>query len=107
MRATWLFIGSAFIITAAGYGCDSNGETGSGGESTSTSTSSGGPSSSSASGMGGGMPCMAPSDCPGQDNICGQRTCDSGFCGVKITLKNAPTPSQVYGDCKTAMCDDK
>lgn len=60
-----------------------------------------------AGGQGGAaQKCVSPTDCPGEDNVCGRRTCDNGVCGFKILFKNMPVPSQTYGDCKIVKCDD-
>jgi hypothetical protein len=58
-------------------------------------------------GMGGmsGMPCSAPTECPGADGECSIRTCDNGFCGVMNQPIGTPTATQSPGDCKEVQCD--
>lgn len=51
--------------------------------------------------------CISPSDCPGQDTTCQQRTCESGICGLLDAAANQPLPAaeQTPGDCQLAVCD--
>lgn len=49
--------------------------------------------------------CNAPTDCPGSDDECKQRSCDNNVCGVTFTNANTPVTTQVVGDCKQDVCD--
>ena len=62
---------------------------------------------------GGGTPglcgpvapsCTVPSDCPGQDTECSQRTCTAGVCGVHLVPSGTPTAKQIAGDCHETQC---
>lgn len=85
---------------AAGMGGE-GGAGGSGGMAGSSSSS-----TASSGGSGGQGGCTMASQCPGQDSECGFRTCNAGVCGM-MQLKQEGTilQSQLYGDCKTAVCD--
>jgi hypothetical protein len=90
--------------TGAGVTTSSVGGSGGGGSTTrSTSTS----SAMMTTGGGGTGGCKAASDCPdppaGPCASLGKATCNNGVCGLEYTA--GPSPSQVYGNCKTAMCD--
>jgi hypothetical protein len=58
-------------------------------------------------GAGGGAatPCETPSDCPGQEDECGHRTCEAGLCGIAATPADTPTQQQSAGDCMRSICD--
>ncbi|MEZ4295154.1 MAG: hypothetical protein R3B70_09260 [Polyangiaceae bacterium] len=49
--------------------------------------------------------CTAPSDCPGTDNDCQTRICNSNTCGYNFTSNGTLTSSQTSGDCKQNVCD--
>lgn len=51
------------------------------------------------------IPCNDPTDCPGQEDTCGTRTCDGGFCGMDFAPEGTPLPDQTAWDCKQAVCD--
>jgi hypothetical protein len=65
----------------------------------------GGQGAGGSGGTGGGTPCGSPNDCPGADTECGQRTCESGTCGVSNKAAGTPLAQQKQGDCQTAVCD--
>ena len=56
---------------------------------------------------GGGtcVQCTSPTDCPGTDNECGSRTCNSGKCGMNYVPAGQATYSQIDGDCKQNQCN--
>ncbi|MDI1434430.1 proprotein convertase P-domain-containing protein [Polyangium sorediatum] len=49
--------------------------------------------------------CLVASDCPGTDDVCQQRTCAGGACGVVHASADVPLPAQNAGDCKVIVCD--
>jgi hypothetical protein len=51
--------------------------------------------------------CNVPEDCPGSDDFCKKRKCESGMCGVTTTAQGMALPAdqQVAGDCQTKVCD--
>ena len=78
----------------SGFGGTNNG--GSGGASTGGTGGTGGTSTSE---------CSQPSDCPGMDTDCQQRTCTEGVCGVVFTPEGTPTQTQTPSDCQVIVCD--
>jgi hypothetical protein len=46
-----------------------------------------------------------PGDCPGVDNDCRTRTCDSGTCGVLFVPPGTVAGPQTAGDCYQNECD--
>ncbi len=56
-------------------------------------------------GAGACVGCLAASDCPGQDSECGQRTCNSGVCGMSYTAAGTPVAQQTSGDCQQNVCN--
>jgi hypothetical protein len=36
--------------------------------------------------------------------VCGRRSCIDGFCAI-VPMPQGPSPSQIYGNCKTTQCD--
>jgi hypothetical protein len=102
---------SAALVLVAGLGltlataCDvydesllGTGGSGQGGGSTTTSSQSG----------GGGEPpvgCETPSECPGDDNECGTRTCVNQICGIDAVAQGTPVGQQTAGDCVQVVCD--
>ncbi|HVY49224.1 MAG TPA: hypothetical protein VHB21_25210, partial [Minicystis sp.] len=56
-------------------------------------------------GAGGGVMCALPSDCPGSDTECAQRTCTAGQCGVTYASAGTPLMEQTPGDCLQTVCD--
>ncbi len=50
--------------------------------------------------------CTVPSDCPGMDTFCQQRTCVANVCGFSYTAADTPLPSgqQTSSDCQTLVC---
>ncbi len=60
----------------------------------------------SAGGQGGSVGCSLPTDCPGSDNLCGERTCTNGLCGRSpLAEQGFELPTQPVGDCATLVCD--
>jgi hypothetical protein len=57
--------------------------------------------------FGNCVECSAPSECPGTDDYCQQRTCINFKCGLVFEAANTTLPpaEQVAGDCNTKMCD--
>ncbi|MEZ4307779.1 MAG: lamin tail domain-containing protein [Polyangiaceae bacterium] len=49
--------------------------------------------------------CAAPTDCPGTDNDCQTRTCNSNTCGFSFAGAGTPTSMQTTGDCKQNQCN--
>jgi len=50
--------------------------------------------------------CNSPTQCPGTDDFCKTRTCESGVCGFAYTGDGTVTPSgQTSMDCKVQVCD--
>jgi hypothetical protein len=49
--------------------------------------------------------CTAPDQCPGQDDGCRTRTCESSVCGFAFTASGTALPDVVSGDCKRSACD--
>lgn len=51
--------------------------------------------------------CLAPSECPGTDDFCQQRTCIDFKCNVVFEAANAKLPPslQIAGDCSSLICD--
>jgi hypothetical protein len=72
---------------------------------TSASTGGMGGTGGTTSSTGGGMPCLAPSDCPDPGNECVDRTCDASLCGTKPKAAGTVTAAQTTGDCKQKQCD--
>ena len=85
--------GSDSGSTSAGSGSNS-GSTGA--------TASGSTSAGSSGGSTGG--CTQPSDCPGTDDDCQQRTCDQGVCGTTFTGAGTAITAQNPGDCQKIVC---
>jgi hypothetical protein len=56
-------------------------------------------------GTGSCVQCNTPSECPGSDTECQQRTCSAGACGVNDTAAGTPTSAQTPGDCQKNVCD--
>jgi len=56
-------------------------------------------------GQGGAPVCHAPTDCPGADDECQQRTCVMGSCGVVFTALGTALSTQTPGDCQKVVCD--
>ncbi len=56
-------------------------------------------------GSGGMAQCSVGADCPGMDNECGTRTCESGVCGMDYTAAGTPVMMQAADDCKVNVCD--
>lgn len=51
--------------------------------------------------------CLAPHDCPGDENGCQMRTCTDGICGIALAVQGAPSSIQNPGDCLITVCDGK
>lgn len=51
--------------------------------------------------------CLAPHDCPGNENGCQTRTCTDGICGIALAAQGAISAIQTPGDCAVAVCDGK
>lgn len=49
--------------------------------------------------------CVSPATCPGQDDECQTRTCDTGKCGVSFTPGDTVVTDQVPGNCRDTICD--
>jgi hypothetical protein len=51
--------------------------------------------------------CNAPADCPGTDDFCKTRKCESNVCGFNYTGSGTALPGnqQTAGDCKRKVCD--
>ncbi|MFT3775659.1 MAG: lamin tail domain-containing protein [Minicystis sp.] len=62
-------------------------------------------SSSSSSSGDAGTTCTLPTDCPGADTECQQRTCTNGVCGTSFTAVDTPIAAQKAGDCLAVVCD--
>jgi cysteine-rich repeat protein len=76
---------------------------GSGGSATVGSATS---TASIASGTGGmGITCTIADGCPGMDTQCLLRSCVAGLCGFTPVPSGTPIPTQIPGDCATAVCD--
>jgi hypothetical protein len=81
-----------------------------GGDPTATATSiaSSSTSAEGGSGAGGdpGLPsnCAEPADCSPSNNDCIEVRCDEGRCAYQPLPANAPTASQVGGDCRQVVC---
>ena len=60
---------------------------------------------SGAAGAAGAGGCTQPADCPGQDDECNTRTCDSGVCGLSFSPMGTVVAAQTAGDCKQNVCD--
>ena len=63
---------------------------------------------SGAGGAGGAAPmaCASPNDCPGDDAVCGWRTCDAGLCGRGVALAGWLAEEEpTLGDCAVHQCD--
>ncbi|HVY44819.1 MAG TPA: lamin tail domain-containing protein [Minicystis sp.] len=56
-------------------------------------------------GSGHCVECLAPADCPGQDDECQTRTCTNGTCGFSFQPLGTLTAVQTSGDCKKHVCD--
>jgi hypothetical protein len=56
-------------------------------------------------GAGTCVACNVPTDCPGSDDECQQRTCDGNVCDVAFTAPATPLALQVAGDCSDLVCD--
>lgn len=66
--------------------------------------------STTSQGGGGGEPpvgCESPSECPGDDNECGTRTCVNQICGIDAVAAGTPVGQQTAGDCVQVVCDGK
>jgi hypothetical protein len=51
------------------------------------------------------VPCATVADCPGQDSVCGTRTCTAGFCGGNYAPAGTPISAQTVGNCQKIVCD--
>jgi plastocyanin len=49
--------------------------------------------------------CVDASTCPGQDNECSKRVCDTGVCGTSFTAAGVVVAAQTAGDCQQKQCD--
>ncbi len=49
--------------------------------------------------------CTEPASCPGSDDGCQKRTCNSGVCGMSYKPAATALNSQVSGDCRKEVCD--
>jgi len=49
--------------------------------------------------------CTDASQCPGMDNECQTRTCNSGVCGFNYAPNGTAVSSQTPGDCKKNQCN--
>jgi len=56
-------------------------------------------------GNGNCVQCNLAEDCPGIDNECQKRTCNSGVCGMTFVAANTVTQTQTAGDCQKQVCD--
>jgi hypothetical protein len=56
-------------------------------------------------GAGSCVGCVAPTDCPGTDDFCKQRTCSNNVCGFQFTAMSTPLPQQTAGDCQSLVCN--
>ncbi len=94
----WIALG---VAASSVFGCDVYTDTllGGGGA--------GAGGSGSGAGGEGGAPaaCTEPSDCPGEDNECGTRTCDGGLCAVDAAAAGTVAEEQSAGNCLRAVCD--
>jgi hypothetical protein len=75
-----------------------------------TNAAAGAPCTTSAGGTvcdGGGVcvECLAPTNCPGQDDECQTRTCSAGKCGLSYQPMGTVVSIQSPGDCKKNVCD--
>jgi plastocyanin len=96
---------SSSSSVTAGSGSTSGSTSGSGSGSTSGSGSGSSSSSAGSGGAGGGGGCSLPTDCPGTDTDCQQRTCTQGVCGLANAPSGTATTAQAAGDCKKSVCD--
>lgn len=106
--ASWGCGGGQFTTSqeAAGTGGDASATGGSGGSADDASTTGGsGGSAGSAAPDAGGQACNGPSDCPGEDNECTIKICESNVCQVTFVGYGTPTNAQAPGDCKQLVCD--
>jgi hypothetical protein len=99
-------VGVLILAALASWGCTAEqrvfgtGSSGTGGA--------GGTGSTGGSGGGGpALPCTVPTDCPGKETQCAQRTCDAGFCGQKFAAHGTHIDAQGVGDCHVIVCDGK
>lgn len=56
-------------------------------------------------GAGACVECLAPTTCPGTDDVCQVRSCDANTCGIHFLDSGAPTATQQPDDCRTQVCD--
>jgi len=107
-RLAWM--GLLLVVAACAPDLQTGGAGGAGGAGGTGGGGGAGGMTSSSSGTGGtmGMPCAADAECSGLDTECqmdGQ--CVNGFCEWTFPISGTPLGMQVYGDCKTNVCDGK
>jgi len=56
-------------------------------------------------GTGACVACLVAATCPGQDNECQTRACNSGTCGYTYMPVGTTVQVQSTGDCKKNVCD--
>jgi hypothetical protein len=100
--------------------CAGTGATGAGGDGSTAVTSGNGGSTSgnggfdgsttssgdvgSSTSSGGPVACTTAADCAGNSTLCSEVACMGGVCGIHQLQGDGPSVSQVYGDCRKAIC---
>ncbi len=52
-----------------------------------------------------GEQCQTPDDCPGEDSVCSERSCEGNQCSVINKDADFVVESQTPGDCIVQVCD--